>query len=220
MVGHGTGPDSVSEDADSLGAVSHDGPHAGSVRSLGSAVEEVTNKDVLSAVAHRLLLAGLHRPQMHVGLQVSNLVDHNALESVVSGQLGEGVLFEGAAGHNGALVVDLVHGVAEAVELSHFSALEASVSAGFKSGGLAMAIFRHADVGVQALEHTLDLFEDGLQAVSGCGKLTEHVVLAVAPEEAALEETRMSVAVSANRNEVVLVETCNRNCQYKLRTYR
>jgi len=66
-------------------------------------------------------------------------------------------------------------------------------------------------VGVLALKHELQLFEDSLCVKTRSRQLTEDVVVVGAPEEAALWEANMAEIVAANSDVVVAVQTCNCN---------
>ena len=73
-----------------------------------------------------------------------------------------------------------------------------------------MSVSVDNDVGVLAVEHVLELFEDGLELVVRFGQFTEGVIVVGAPEEATLGESSMAVTVGTDSDVVIGFKTCNR----------
>jgi len=200
-------PHSASEHAQALRQVARHRPHALSVGATACRVEEVSLENVLVAACKRLLLLCLHGSQVHVGIKFADFLHHAALESLIPGHLVEWVHFISADGHDGGLTIDLANSVAESIELSNVFTFEACEVRLLESRSVATAVFGDDDVCVLAAEEHLHLLENLFQGEASCGQLTEDVVDISAPEEAALRAALLSLEVSADSDEVVVLKT-------------
>lgn len=209
MVEQRARPHSAPEHAQALRQVARHRPHALCVGATARRVEEVSLENVLVAACKRLLLLCLHGSQVHVGIKFADFLHHAALESLIPGHLVEWVHFISADGHDGGLTIDLANSVAESIELSNVFTFEAREVRLLESRSVATAVFGDDDVCVLAAEEHLHLLENLFQGEASCGQLTEDVVDISAPEEAALRAALLSLEVSADSDEVVVLKTCN-----------
>jgi hypothetical protein len=142
---------------------------------------------------------------VHVSTDVVHFFNRNSIESFVSRDFAKGILLEGTDWYQSACSVDLMNGVAHAIEFGNWLVVEICCleRALAKSDTVRGSVCINNNLRMLSQEVCLNLFKNIFQVVPWRRQFTELVALLGAPKELARRETYLSNVVSANSNKIV-----------------